>query len=98
VFQPALGDLTGCRIEHRNLLEARMEITTYNEHSKAGWAMQSSRLCYENVCSNCVLRIEKGSLWDSKAGVVSLSGITESKGATELHSTMTVVKVSSYQG
>jgi hypothetical protein len=35
MFQPALEHLTGCRIQHRNLLEARMKITTYNEHRSA---------------------------------------------------------------
>ena len=35
MFQPALNDLTGCGIQHRNLLEARMEITAYNQHRSA---------------------------------------------------------------
>src|SRR6516165_7306157 len=35
MFQPALENLTGCRIQHGNLLEARMKITTYNEHRSA---------------------------------------------------------------
>ena len=35
VFQPALDDFAGCGIQHRNLLEARMEIASYNEHRSA---------------------------------------------------------------
>src|SRR6516164_10639350 len=34
MFQPALDNLAGCGIQHGYLLEARMEITTYNEHTR----------------------------------------------------------------
>ena len=37
MFQPALANLAGCGIQHGNLLEARMEITTYNKHHSAAF-------------------------------------------------------------
>jgi hypothetical protein len=35
MFQPALDNLAGCGIQHGYLLEASMEITTYNKHHSA---------------------------------------------------------------
>src|SRR5947208_15580945 len=34
VFQPALNDFAGLGIQHRDLLEARMKITAYNQHTR----------------------------------------------------------------
>jgi hypothetical protein len=31
---PTLDDFTGLRIQHRNLLEARMEIASYSQHAR----------------------------------------------------------------
>ena len=35
VFQPTLDNLAGCRIQHGNLLEARVKVTAYNQHPSA---------------------------------------------------------------
>ncbi len=61
VVQPAFGQLAGDIIHHRNLLVARMKITSYNQPATAGsapfsepWSFERNQVCWEEGADDII--------------------------------------------